>query len=115
VRRHAREAGRDPAAVGAAVVAFACVDTDGERAREQTRRHLSARYGQPFEPCHVERLCVAGTPDECVARVDAYLEAGATHVVFNPAVPTARLVDQCERLYEDVVDPVRAAMPVASA
>jgi probable F420-dependent oxidoreductase len=115
VRRHAQEAGRDPAAVGGAVVAFACVDTDGERAREETRRHLSVRYGQRFEPYHVERLCVAGTADECAARVRAYVDAGATHVVFNPAVATGQLVDQCERLYEGVVDPVRAALPVASA
>jgi probable F420-dependent oxidoreductase len=115
VRRHARDEGREPSAVVTAVVAFACVDSDGERAREETRRHLSRRYGQPFERYHVERLCIAGTPDECVARVRAYLEAGATHVVFNPAVPAARLLEQYERLYEDVVEAVRAAMPVASA
>lgn len=114
LRDHAREAGRDPDRLVAAVVLFAHVDSDGERAREAMRLHLAVRYGQPFERYHVERLCVAGTPEECVERVRAYAAAGATHVVFNPAVPAASLLEESERLYEEVVVPVRSAMPVTS-
>ena len=43
----------------------------------------------------VDRYCVAGTPDECVARVRDYLDAGARHVVFNLAEP-----EDAERLAE---------------
>jgi alkanesulfonate monooxygenase SsuD/methylene tetrahydromethanopterin reductase-like flavin-dependent oxidoreductase (luciferase family) len=31
----------------------------------------------------VDRYCVAGTPEQCVARVRAYVDAGAQHIVFN--------------------------------
>ena len=31
----------------------------------------------------VDRYCVAGTPEQCVARVREYIDAGAQHVVFN--------------------------------
>ncbi len=56
-----------------------------------------------FEPHHVERLCVAGTPEECAARVRAYEEAGAAHLSLNPAVDEAGFFAQVELLR-----PVRA-------
>ena len=44
---------------------------------------LAARYSGDFSEHVVDRYCVAGTPDECVARVREYIDAGARHVVFN--------------------------------
>ncbi len=43
----------------------------------------------------IDRYCVAGTPEECVARVREYLDAGAQHVVFNLGEP-----EDAERLAE---------------
>ncbi len=45
--------------------------------------HLRARYSGDFSEHVVDRYCVAGTPEQCVARVREYLDAGAQHVVFN--------------------------------
>jgi probable F420-dependent oxidoreductase len=45
--------------------------------------HLCARYSGDFSEHVVDRYCVAGTPEQCVARVREYLDAGAQHVVFN--------------------------------
>jgi probable F420-dependent oxidoreductase len=45
--------------------------------------HLRARYSGDFSEHVVDRYCVAGTPEECVARVREYIDAGARHVVFN--------------------------------
>jgi probable F420-dependent oxidoreductase len=45
--------------------------------------HLRVRYSGDFGEHVVDRYCVAGTPDECAARVREYLDAGARHVVFN--------------------------------
>jgi probable F420-dependent oxidoreductase len=45
--------------------------------------HLRARYSGDFGEHVVDRYCVAGSPEECVARVGEYLDAGARHVVFN--------------------------------
>ena len=45
--------------------------------------HLRRRYAGDFSEHVVDRYCVAGTPDECAARVREYVEAGAQHIVFN--------------------------------
>jgi len=45
--------------------------------------HLRARYSGDFSQHVVDRYCVAGTPEQCVARVREYIDAGAQHVVFN--------------------------------
>jgi alkanesulfonate monooxygenase SsuD/methylene tetrahydromethanopterin reductase-like flavin-dependent oxidoreductase (luciferase family) len=45
--------------------------------------HLRRRYAGEFSEHVVDRYCVAGTPDECAARVREYIDAGAEHIVFN--------------------------------
>jgi probable F420-dependent oxidoreductase len=99
VRAHARGAGRDPDRLTNGVVAFARVEEDGEGARERARLHLSQRYGMAFQPHHVERLCIVGTPDECAARMTAFAEAGAWHLSLNPAAEEHELLDQVSALH----------------
>lgn len=98
VREHARAVGRDPAALQTAVVLFALVGDDGEATRASAREHLSTRYGMRFEPHHVERLCIAGTPEECRSRVDEYAAAGVRHIALNPCEAGDGFLSQCERL-----------------
>jgi len=59
-----------------------------------------------FEPHHVERLCVAGSPEECTARVREYADAGASHLALNPAVDGDEFLSQVERL-RTIVAPAR--------
>jgi probable F420-dependent oxidoreductase len=59
--------------------------------------HLRRRYAGDFTEHVVDRYCVAGTPEECAARVREYLDAGARHVVFNLCEP-----EDAERLAEVV-------------
>jgi alkanesulfonate monooxygenase SsuD/methylene tetrahydromethanopterin reductase-like flavin-dependent oxidoreductase (luciferase family) len=56
-----------------------------------------------FEQHHVEHLCIAGTPEECAARVEAYSDAGAARLALNPAVEGDELLPQLERLRSIVV------------
>jgi probable F420-dependent oxidoreductase len=63
--------------------------------KQALHEHLRARYSGDFGEHVVDRYCVAGTPDECVARVREYLDAGARHVVFNILEP-----DDAGRLME---------------
>jgi alkanesulfonate monooxygenase SsuD/methylene tetrahydromethanopterin reductase-like flavin-dependent oxidoreductase (luciferase family) len=106
VRAHALAVDRDPTELRHGVVAFARVSDDGARAREAAREHLSHRYGMRFEPYHVEHLCVAGTPEECSARVQAYADAGASHLALNPAVDGDGFLSQVE-LLRTIVAPAR--------
>lgn len=75
VRGAAAEAGRDPDRIGAAVYAWTCVDEVGERARERIATVVGRTYAQDFSK--LGRYLVAGTPDEVVARLREYGEAGA--------------------------------------
>ena len=106
VHAHALSVDRDPTELRHGIVAFARVEDDGVRAREAAREHLSQRYGMRFEPHHVEHLCVAGTPEECAVRVQAYADAGASHLAFNPAVDGDGYMSQVERL-RTIVAPAR--------
>jgi probable F420-dependent oxidoreductase len=91
VRRHA--AGRD---VTAAVVCPALV---GESAGPRLAAHLEERYGMTVGPHLVDRYCVAGSPEECAARVRQYADAGAEHVIFNiGCAPGDELLDQAAEL-----------------
>lgn len=103
VRGHAVEAGRDPDRLMHGVVAFARVEEDGEAARERARLHLSRRYGMTFQPHHVERLCIVGTPEECATRIAAFAAAGAWHLSLNPAAEEHELLDQVQALHAAAV------------
>ena len=94
----ARVASRESAQRFRGFVLFAHVDDDGEQARAEAIAHLSERYGMPFERHHVERLCVVGTPEECLARIDEYRAAGAEHISFNPAVAEHGFLEQVRRI-----------------
>lgn len=109
VRAHAGGASRDQQAIRAGAVLFARVGSDGEGVREAARSHLSERYGMEFAPHHVERLCVAGTPEECVARLREYAAAGVEHVCLNPAVGDDGFLEQCRLLHDEVVAQLRVA------
>jgi probable F420-dependent oxidoreductase len=96
VRWHAEEAGRDPASIAAAVV---CPALAGDDSRERLARHLEQRYGMTVEPHLVDRYCIAGSPEECAARVREYVDAGAEHVILNLGCSAGEeFLDQAERL-----------------
>jgi alkanesulfonate monooxygenase SsuD/methylene tetrahydromethanopterin reductase-like flavin-dependent oxidoreductase (luciferase family) len=50
----------------------------------------------------VERYCLAGTPDDCAARLRDYAEAGVRHVVFNLCAGPQDFLEQAERLAVEV-------------
>ena len=70
--------------------------------------HLSANYHQPFDTL-VERYCVIGTPDACITRLQAYIDAGARDIILVPT--TSRRTDfvqQAQRLGRDILPHFRA-------
>jgi probable F420-dependent oxidoreductase len=96
VRRHAEEAGRDPGAIAAAVMCPALV---GDGSRERLTAHLEQRYAMKVEPHLIDRYCIAGSEEDCAARVDAYAEAGVEHLIVNIGCPAGgEFLDQAQRL-----------------
>ena len=57
--------------------------------------HLRTRYSGDFTEHVVDRYCVAGTREQCAARIREYVDAGARHIVFNILE-----LDDAERLAE---------------
>ncbi len=87
LRRETVEAGRDPEAVQAGVVVFACVGDD-DQAPVRGAQWLSELYRLP--PKAFQRHLVAGPPESCATALGRYADAGARHILVmvagSPAV-----------------------------
>ncbi len=81
LRRETAEAGRDPRAVEAGVVVFACVGGDDASARGAA--WLSDLYRLPAKA--FGRHLVAGPPEACAAALWRYAAAGARHILVMVA------------------------------
>ncbi|MEM9254947.1 MAG: LLM class flavin-dependent oxidoreductase [Pseudomonadota bacterium] len=75
---------------------FFAVHEDRDTAVEMAANRLSKQYNQDFSQL-VYKYAIAGTPDECIARIQAYRDAGAQTIILNSACPQA-YVDENEAL-----------------
>ncbi|MEQ9451300.1 MAG: LLM class flavin-dependent oxidoreductase [Pseudomonadales bacterium] len=82
---------------------FFAVHEDRAIAREMAAERLSRQYNQDFSKL-VDKYAIAGDPDDCIARLNAYVAAGATTVILNSACP-ASYTDSNEALMASAVLP----------
>ena len=89
---------RDPArpAIDPGLFIFCTVHPDRETALQMASDRLSKQYNQDFSKL-VGKYAIAGKPDDCIARIKEYIDAGATTIVFNSACPQHH-VEENERL-----------------
>ena len=59
-------------------------DDDGDAAREETARFLGGTYRQNFSDM-LGSVAVAGTTAEVTAGLQAFVDAGARHLIITPA------------------------------
>jgi probable F420-dependent oxidoreductase len=106
IRGIAAEAGRDLATFGWYAFIFVNVDPDGDRARQEAARTMGGNYQQDFRQM-VDSVAAAGTTDEVTRKLQAFIDAGARHLVFLPAPGTgsADLIER--RLLDEVVPALR--------
>jgi probable F420-dependent oxidoreductase len=96
-----REIGRDLAAFEWFAFIFVNVDDDGDAARADAAAFLGGNYAQDFEQM-LRSVAAVGTPDEVAEQLQAFVDAGARHLVFTPATRVdARPI--VERLVAEVV------------
>lgn len=86
VREHAERAGRDPGAITTGIYQFICLADTYEEAKRTAAADLSLRYNQPFDKI-VDRYVVMGNVDDCVRRLEDFVEAGAEHFILVPIGP----------------------------
>ncbi len=79
----AADAGRE-GAVRPGLFIFFAVHEDRDRAIAMATERLSKQYNQDFSAL-VHKYAIAGNPDDCVARLGAYVDAGAKTIIPNSA------------------------------
>ena len=102
IARYADAAGRKDTVVPGIHIFFA-VHEDRDTAIEMAVRRLSRQYNQDFSRL-VGRYALAGNPEDCVARLREYIDAGARTIILNLACPSDYVVDN-ERLLAETVLP----------
>ncbi len=106
VRLYAQEAGRDPEALTPALYQFICLGDSYEEARQRAVENLSLRYNQPFDRI-VDRYVVMGTPEDCVRRLQQYVEAGVRYFLLVPIFPPGKFLEHLEVYAREVVPRLR--------
>ncbi|MGE3361035.1 MAG: LLM class flavin-dependent oxidoreductase, partial [Acidimicrobiia bacterium] len=80
------EAGRPAGTVQGGLFIFTCVHEDRDTALGLANEQLSRQYNQDFSKL-VEKYTVAGSPDDCIARLREYIDAGARTIMFSHGCP----------------------------
>ena len=79
----AREEGRDPARLGSALYHNLNVNVDRRAALEESKAFLDRYYASNFSPAFVEGWTAAGSPQQCIAELARYFEAGMQHIALR--------------------------------
>ena len=83
VRSAARAAGRDPAAITAAMYVTLSIDDDPARADATMNDYLVRYYRMPAAETRNRERCFAGTEAGAAAWIKSYADAGASHIMLR--------------------------------
>ncbi len=97
IRGYAQAAGKNPDSMESAKLIYTYVGEDRERCKQQLETFTHAYYGPQYD---VENNCAFGTPGDCAAKIQGYIDAGAKTMMLGPTWPD---VGQITRIAEDVV------------
>lgn len=107
IHAYAAEVGRQLDRFQATLYQFIYVADAYDEAFRQANHRLSTNYNQPFDKL-VDRYCAVGTPDACIARLQAYIDAGARDIILVPTTSgVADFEHQAQRIARDIVPHLR--------
>jgi probable F420-dependent oxidoreductase len=86
IRETAAAHRRDLTAFEWVAFVFVNIDGDGDRAREDAARFLGGTYNKGDFSAMIDRVAAAGTAEQVTATLQAFVDAGARHLVFTPMV-----------------------------
>jgi len=98
VRSAARTAGRDPAAIAAAMYVTLVIDDDPARADATMNDYLVRYYRMPAAETRDRERCFAGTEAGAAAWIKSYADAGASHIMLRFAGDIERQLDIAARI-----------------
>ncbi|MGI9624349.1 MAG: LLM class flavin-dependent oxidoreductase [Acidimicrobiales bacterium] len=106
IARFSEEAGREPDVVEGGLYIFSCVHEDKDAALKLANEQLSRQYQQDFSKL-VHKYTISGSPDECIARIQEYVDAGARKVMFSHGCPPDYVEENTRLLAEAVIPAFR--------
>ena len=98
--------GRNPEEIQGGMLLFTALAKDYETGKQMAIANLSSRYNQPFDTI-VDRYCAFGTPDQCLEKINAFMEAGMTNLAFSFTCPAEQMADQIEQCAAEVLPRLR--------
>jgi probable F420-dependent oxidoreductase len=107
IREVAAAANRDLSGFGWYAFIFVSIDSDGQRARQTMAATLGGQYNQDFRSM-IDHVSAAGTPGEVLEKVQAFVDAGARHLIFTTAAGAADPAAVIDRLFHEVVPRLQA-------
>jgi alkanesulfonate monooxygenase SsuD/methylene tetrahydromethanopterin reductase-like flavin-dependent oxidoreductase (luciferase family) len=102
VQAGARAAGRDPAALTAAMYLTLAIDDDEGRANAKLNAYLEHYYNMPASETRKRQMSYAGSAAGAAAWLKAYVDAGASHLVLRFAGDHERHLDAAARIRRDL-------------
>jgi probable F420-dependent oxidoreductase len=110
IRQTAAADGRDLERFEWFAFVFVNIDDDGDRARDDAAQFLGGTYTKGNFAAMIDRVAAAGTAEQVTTTLQAFVDAGARHLVFTPMVRgTARPL--LDRLVADVLPRLRVTAP----
>jgi len=106
IEREARAAGRDVEVFATAALLFTAVDRSYDAALERAATLLGRLYARPFRDA-AAKYCLLGRPEDCLAGIRRFVDAGVRHLILAPLGDPNELLDVVARL----VEPVHALAP----
>jgi alkanesulfonate monooxygenase SsuD/methylene tetrahydromethanopterin reductase-like flavin-dependent oxidoreductase (luciferase family) len=98
--------GREPATIQGGMLLFTVIARDYETGKHMAIANLSRRYNQPFDNL-VERYCVFGTPEQCLEKLQTFINAGMSHLVLSFTCPAEQIPEQLEQSARDLLPHLR--------
>jgi probable F420-dependent oxidoreductase len=97
IRRHAAEAGRRDVPFLTAAFLFTIFDDDYDAALDRAANLLQMIYNRPFRDA-AKKYCLLGRPDDCLAQLQAFADAGCRHFVLSPLMSADEFVGRAAEL-----------------
>ena len=98
--------GREPATIQGGMLLFTVIARDYETGKQMAIANLSRRYNQPFDNL-VERYCVFGTPEQCLEKLQTFINAGMSHLVLSFTCPAEQVPEQLEQSARELLPHLR--------
>jgi len=89
----------------ATAAVYLTINLDPERGPHEVRDYAQMYYGMPLDVMQQFQGYFVGPPDECLAWIRGYVDAGADHVVLRFATPDA--ADQMSLAAEELLPELR--------